>query len=237
MNNCEKISKGYDEFHRQRKLKLEEELKEPWNQMIISHLNIQEVDGLFILDCACGKGPLLKYFSEYTKSKPIGVDISNFALEKAKKYSQVVRASIYSLPFKDNSFDIVISAETIEHLESPEKGIEELCRVCKNFLFLTFPNYFNFRGIYLLYRKYIKKKPLGSEQPIERRLIFPQIILWLKKRGFKIKKIDGRRVLEIFLPKHEPFNISFFEKSILRRLLAPFALHLFIKAQKKPSKA
>lgn len=185
MNNYEKISKGYDAFHRERRLTLEDELKEPWNQLIISHLNPYELDHLFILDCACGKGSLLKYFSEYTKGKPIGVDISSVALEEAKKYSPVVKSSIYSLPFKDNSFDIVISAETIEHLEEPENGIAELCRVCKNFLFITFPNHFNLRGIYFLYRKYIKRQPLISEQPIERRLIFPQIIWWLKKGDLK----------------------------------------------------
>ena len=36
-----------------------------------------------------------------------------------------------SLPYKDNSFDFVISDQVIEHLENPKKAIEESYRVLK----------------------------------------------------------------------------------------------------------
>jgi hypothetical protein len=50
-----------------------------------------------------------------------------------------VRADGCSLPFKDNSFDVVISTETLEHV-SPEKHeqfLDELYRVSRNLVFVT----------------------------------------------------------------------------------------------------
>jgi len=36
-----------------------------------------------------------------------------------------------SLPAADNSFDVVISSECIEHTLAPEEAIREMCRVCR----------------------------------------------------------------------------------------------------------
>ncbi len=42
-----------------------------------------------------------------------------------------VVASVYSIPFKDAAFDIVLCISVLEHLEEPAKAIEEMKRVLK----------------------------------------------------------------------------------------------------------
>jgi len=44
-----------------------------------------------------------------------------------------------NLPFKDSSFDYVISDQVIEHLENPKKAILESHRVLKNYMMPTRP--------------------------------------------------------------------------------------------------
>src|SRR5216117_3593434 len=62
----------------------------------------------------------------------------------------LVQGGAQSLPFADNSFDAVISCETIEHLPQVQAGVNEMYRVTRpgGRLFLTTPNYFNFIGLY-----------------------------------------------------------------------------------------
>ena len=43
----------------------------------------------------------------------------------------VWKADIISLPFADCSLDAVICSEVLEHVDSPQKSIEELIRVLK----------------------------------------------------------------------------------------------------------
>ena len=48
--------------------------------------------------------------------------------------------TIYALPYKDNSFDLIICSEVLEHLEHPDKALEELQRVSKKYVALSVPN-------------------------------------------------------------------------------------------------
>lgn len=51
-------------------------------------------------------------------------------------------ASIDKLPFLDNTFEVAIACQILEHIpyESSLKGIQELVRVCKNSLIISLPN-------------------------------------------------------------------------------------------------
>jgi len=53
-----------------------------------------------------------------------------------------ITCSILELPFKDNSFDYVISSDVIEHTPDPYKGVDEMIRVLKpkGKLCITVPN-------------------------------------------------------------------------------------------------
>lgn len=96
------------------------------------------------LEVGCGLG----YFSQKALSKKAqvtGVDVGKNLISICKKKmpkGKFVLASALDLPFKDNSFDIVLCTEVIEHVEYPEKAINELIRVTKpkGKILITTPN-------------------------------------------------------------------------------------------------
>ncbi|MBS0624646.1 MAG: class I SAM-dependent methyltransferase [Verrucomicrobia bacterium] len=101
-----------------------------------------------ILDVGCGKGFMLYDFSLAIPGINVkGIDVSKYAIENAyepmKPYVSVADAR--NLPFKDKSFDLVISINTIHNLEKEElkKSLKEIQRVSKGNSFITVDAYRN----------------------------------------------------------------------------------------------
>jgi len=95
-------------------------------------------------------GTLLEFFNNITAT-----DISKGALrlssEKFKNNNiNFEVANLQKMPFADNSFDLVICTEVIEHCENPVEALKELKRILKKdgYLIISAPNYFNFAGLY-----------------------------------------------------------------------------------------
>lgn len=82
-----------------------------------------------ILDIGCGSSPIITYFPE-----AIGVDIDEGKLGymRTKIDNELIRMDAHSLSFADNSFDLVLFIETIEHLSNPDKAMSEISRVLRN---------------------------------------------------------------------------------------------------------
>lgn len=83
-----------------------------------------------ILDLGGRDGTLTKYFVE-NNDVTIG-DIDENALSNAKKNYKVKTKKVdlnTSLPFLDDSFDIVVMAEVLEHLPYPSVTLSEIKRV------------------------------------------------------------------------------------------------------------
>ncbi|MBI4084849.1 MAG: class I SAM-dependent methyltransferase [Candidatus Levybacteria bacterium] len=97
-----------------------------------------------ILDVGCGEGFTLERLKERKIGKKLtGVDFLNRAIEIGKKERPDLDlrvGNIYDIPFKDNSFDLCICSEVLEHIEDPEKGLSELVRVSKKYCLLSVPN-------------------------------------------------------------------------------------------------
>ncbi len=89
--------------------------------------------GEAILDAGCGTGVFtLDILS--IGSKVIGLDISLPMLihagKKLKGYSfQIVLSDMLNLPFRENSFDKVVSVTALEFIENAKGAVEELFRV------------------------------------------------------------------------------------------------------------
>jgi ubiquinone/menaquinone biosynthesis C-methylase UbiE len=94
-----------------------------------------------------------------------GCDFSGAALQVARERLRhlpdfgtgpcLVQGDAQKLAFADESFDLVVSCETIEHLPDPWAALREMYRVTRpgGQLFLTTPNYSNLMGLYDLYAK------------------------------------------------------------------------------------
>jgi len=97
-----------------------------------------------ILDVGCGEGfTLNRLMTNKIGSKWEGIEYSKDAIVLGKKFYPEVKikqASIYNLPYEDNSFDLVLCTEVLEHLENPDRALKELVRVSNKYLVISVPN-------------------------------------------------------------------------------------------------
>jgi SAM-dependent methyltransferase len=77
------------------------------------------------LDIGCGIGDFISY-----KANSIGVDINPEAVEWCTRRGLDARLMpVNILPFEDSSFDSVILDNVLEHLEKPQRLLEEISRI------------------------------------------------------------------------------------------------------------
>lgn len=96
----------------------------------------QYVRGKRVLDIACGEGYGSKLMKNWGAASVVGVDTSEEALTVANNYFSGEGISFLNhtaeeLPFENDSFDVVVSFETVEHLDHPENFLREVARVVK----------------------------------------------------------------------------------------------------------
>ncbi len=101
-----------------------------------------------LLDIGCGKGFMLHDFAELIPGiKVKGIDISEYAIENAiedmKPHVQIANAK--ELPFENDSFDVVISINTVHNLEREEcaQALREIECVSRGKSFITVDAYQN----------------------------------------------------------------------------------------------
>jgi ubiquinone/menaquinone biosynthesis C-methylase UbiE len=112
-----------------------------YRDLIDSHTNSQTK----ILDIGCGHGNLLEQIHAKTPHS-YGIDPDKEALAKNTFIKNKKVAVAEDLPFKDNFFDLIVSAWVLEHLPKPEEAFKEIYRVLKpggKVIFLT-PNAWNY---------------------------------------------------------------------------------------------
>src|SRR5258708_20832526 len=112
-----------------------EDASSPWYQLVREHIG--EVAGLRILEVACGRGGFVRQLAR-AGSCVTGCDFSSAALHAASTkvfapgeppLAALVQGDAQSLPFADNSFDVGVSCEPIEHLPQVQSAVNHLSRV------------------------------------------------------------------------------------------------------------
>lgn len=110
-----------------------------------------------ILDVGCGKAFLLYEFTKVLPDAQVaGIDISEYAIENAKEEvrPQLRVGSADALPWDDDTFDLVISINTLHnlHIEPLFKAASEIERVARGGKYVTVESYRNEREkVNLLY--------------------------------------------------------------------------------------
>jgi len=97
------------------------------------------------LDVGCAEGyhiKLLEKLANRAKNEGlyiVGVDIARNYLLKAKKRCNglLVVGDAHKLPFKENSFELVLCSEVLEHVLHPQQAFKELVRTSRKFILLT----------------------------------------------------------------------------------------------------
>ncbi len=111
---------------------------------IVKNYNLTK--GSKILDVGCAKGFLVKDLVDLG-FEAYGIDISQYAIDNAPKdiKNRLKVGNAKSLPYDDNSFDLVISLNTIHNLDRDEckMAIQEIQRTSKTSSFIQVDSYTN----------------------------------------------------------------------------------------------
>lgn len=218
-----------------------------WNEKFKKVISFFNPKGKIILDVGCGDGKLL----EMIKNAKIcvGLDISKSQFWKNSPNLQFICGDCRFLPFKDRTFDIVVSTELIEHLHPEDAKImlREINRILKDggILVLTTPRkrslslllvpiFTLIDLIYSLYnpklRKIWSKKQKSRKELIDRYGIKEHIKEYTKKElisilentGFKVLKSSGSTIspfLSPFVRTNQFTHIGFRFWMILNKIL------------------
>lgn len=81
-----------------------------------------------ILDVGCATGGFLEYLEDKGYDNIYGIERIKRYVKKANK-KNILLGDINDIPFEDNSFDVLILDQVIEHLFDLHKAVEEIQRV------------------------------------------------------------------------------------------------------------
>ena len=125
-----------------------------------------------VLDFGCGNGNYVIDENSKYISKSVGIDVKPEFVSKNVCLDEIVISTEDTMPFDDESFDVVISLWVLEHLEHPKEVFEEIHRVLKpGGVFMSaapHSNYFPLKLIHLLKKTklnhYLNKILFGREE-------------------------------------------------------------------------
>lgn len=215
----------------------------PWHDLLFRYLAGADLASRGVLEIGCGRGELACRIvsSPAPPSCYVAADFAASAVQfgraRAKSNAAPGRTSLHwivadiqKIPLIE-TFDTVISCETIEHLPDPVAALREIRRVLRpgGVLFLTTPNYMGPTGLYRGYLRLRGRRYTEGGQPICRLTSLPRTWWWLRKAGFRVRVMDaiGHYVLRPGHVPYEPAGVRRFE-----RWLWPFGLHSLFVAEK-----
>jgi len=112
------------------------------------HVNLQAIarlvpEGSRVLDLGCGDGALLDYLQKHRGCSGYGVEIDDLNIQACfKRGVNVIQLNLDEglNMFADQSFDVVLQIDTLQHLRNAEVMLRETVRVGRTGI-LAFPNF------------------------------------------------------------------------------------------------
>ena len=142
-----------------------------------------------ILDVGCGNCRNLLPFSKFDC---YGVDFSENMIKEAEKFVSKKNmkvtlkvGDVTKIPFKDESFDYVISFSMLHHLKNHERGVKEISRILK-IGGKAYISIWNKMQLKFLSRSKVPYVKFGNEERYYNFVSFFEMIKLLKKYNFTI---------------------------------------------------
>jgi 2-polyprenyl-3-methyl-5-hydroxy-6-metoxy-1,4-benzoquinol methylase len=114
-----------------------------------------------ILEAGCGEGYFTNFLQKiFTDSRIDAFDVSKAVIEQATLTYVNINfqvGSVYSIASENEQYDLVVASEVLEHLETPEKALNELLRVSSGYVLITVPHEPIWRILNICRAKYITR--------------------------------------------------------------------------------
>lgn len=117
-----------------------------WHSVPVMRARIEEIVRLahakdkHVLEIGCNEGFVSQALIE-DGADVLSADIDPAMIAKAKELFgiQAIIADVRKLPFPDQHFDVVVSGETLEHVQNPFEAMTELFRVARERVVVSLP--------------------------------------------------------------------------------------------------
>ena len=178
---------------------------------------LSQIEVTTVCDVGCGNGVFTGDIKKRTNCSLIGIDSNRYALKQAEKldFDKLIWVSDFTkdkLPMGNESIDLVVCKDVLEHLIDPAFLVKEISRVLKTdgHLLLHVPNHFPIWGRL----KFLLKNDIDTFNyfPGSARYDFPHIRFFTISSINKLLRVSGL----------EPFqNLSFFfvQPPLLHRIM------------------
>ena len=141
-------------------------------------LRPEDLRGAEVLDLGSGYGGRTVHYAEQGAAMVTGIEISDAMVARSERFAQsrgvanvrFLRAFAERMPFADDSFDVVISFDVLEHVQDPVLAFRELRRVLRSggHAWLVFPTFLGARSSHLDYLTQI---------PMLHRIFDPDVVI------------------------------------------------------------
>jgi SAM-dependent methyltransferase len=142
------------------------------------------------VEVGCGEGyGLVRLREKYPSASWQGLDLSPRAVEQARARNKdipILTGDVRSLPYPDNSFDLVLCLEVLEHLRDFKLALEEIVRVASKYIIISVPREPWFSWGSLLAGRYLK---FGGRHPEHVNFWSPRQIVGIVANQSKIKAV------------------------------------------------
>ena len=218
--------------------------------MLTFNLNKYELNNNGVmLDVGCGEGRhIFGIMQDYPQMKCIGLDMDDASLIKAEEGyeyfesisnagAEFIKGSAYSLPFPDDSLDLIICSEVLEHLHEYNDAVSEIHRVLKpgGKFYASVPATWPEKVCWSLSKEY-------QNQPGGHLRVFNQsdLVTEIKESGFKFLSSDKFNSIHapywwlrclFWKSQDSNFLVNLYKKMLERHILKkPFFLNLLDRA-------
>jgi ubiquinone/menaquinone biosynthesis C-methylase UbiE len=150
-----------------------------------------------VLECGAGTGLLLERFVRFARSAK-GIDLSPGMLERARLRGLDVReASVTSIPFTDQSFDVTCSFKVLAHVPEIGRALSEMARVTRpgGVVVAEFYNPVSLRGLAKRFGPAAKISTATREDAVYTRFDAPWIIPRLLPPSLTLEAVRGVRIV------------------------------------------
>lgn len=206
---------------------------------------------LRILDMACATAMSFRFLSDLGSIRGLDISVETIHFAKQRGIDRIVRGDAQKIPFKDESFDLVLALDAFEHFPDDVGSMGEVARVLKGdgALILTVPA---FRALWSPHddvfhhlRRYrrgeLARKITSQNLTIERlsyytMFLFPPLYLFRKLRALSSKGNQPTSDFNVSIPAPIEWALAAMmalEEKLLRIVNLPVGASLICLSRKK----